>query len=282
MTQQRIIIAVMAHNEERRIAACLASLPTGRPDVEVHCVVNGSSDRTAEIASGFIGVTVHDYAEGGKSRSWNRFMFDTPGFDADCYIFVDGDARIIPGSIEALVETLADNPLANAAAGMPANGRKADAYRAEMLKSHGLFGDLYALSGDFVRKMRVRKIRLPEDLVGDDGLIGAMAKTDLKNEDDWQDARVIPCPQAGFLCEPASLLSPRTLHTQYRRMVNYSTRHFQNRIISSIMRSQGPVGLPNRLATLYPDWLRQFAPRASPIWYWFDRQALGRMASAVS
>lgn len=282
MSAGRIIVAVLAHNEERRIACCLKSLPLSDPRVAVHVVVNGSRDRTAEIARGFSGVTVHDYADGGKARSWNRFMLDTPGIDADAYVFVDGDAEIAPASVDALVQALERNPQANAAAGMPLNGRKAQAYREEMKRSHGLFGDLYALSGAFIGRMRARKIRLPEDLIGDDGLICAMAKTDLANEDDWQDARVVPCPDAGFYCEPASLLSPRSLAVQYRRMVNYSTRHFQNRMISAIMRGEGPAGLPPRLASLYPDWLARLSPRPSPQWWWFDRLALKRMAAAAS
>lgn len=278
----KTVVAVLAHNEERRIARCLGSLPLGDPGVEVHAVVNGSRDRTAEIARAFAGVTVHDYAEGGKSKSWNRFVLDTPGVDADVFVFVDGDAEIMPGSVEALTKALADNPAANAAAGLPCNGRNAEAYRREMTTSRGLFGDLYALRGSFVRRMRAEGIRLPEDLVGDDGLLGAMAKTDLANEDDWRDERVVPCPEAGFLCEPTRLLSPATLKVQYKRMINYSVRHFQNRMISKIMRGEGPKGLPTRLAALYPAWLPQLSPRRHPQLWWFDRQALARMARAAT
>jgi glycosyltransferase involved in cell wall biosynthesis len=276
------IIAVLAHNEERRIARCLASLPLRDPGMAVHIVVNGSRDRTAAIARGFAGVIVHEYAEGGKSRSWNRFVFDTPGIAADFFVFVDGDAEVLPGSILALVEQLENNPGANAAAGLPRNGRNAENYRKEMIASRGLFGDLYALSGSFIERMREGGIRLPDDLVGDDGLLGAMAKTDLANEDDWDDERVLPCVDAGFLCEPAELFSPATLVGQYRRMVNYSVRHFQNRMISAIMRGEGPKGLPRHLAAVYPDWLPTLSPRRHPQWWWFDRQALARMARAAA
>lgn len=282
MDRQKTVIAVMAHNEERRIARCLASLPLSDAGVETHVVVNGSRDRTAEIARSFPGVTVHIYAEGGKSRSWNRFVHDTPGISGDCYVFVDGDAEVLPGSIAALAAALAADPAANAAAGMPQNGRNAEAYRREMIAGHGLFGDLYALRGSFVDRMRAGGIRLPDDLVGDDGLLCAMAKTDLGNEDDWRDERVIPCRDAGFLCEPASLFSPATIALQYRRMINYSVRHFQNRMISAVMRGAGPRGLPRRLAELYPAWLPTLSPRSHPLWWWFDRRALARMASAAS
>ncbi|MCB5426600.1 glycosyltransferase family 2 protein [Altererythrobacter sp. CC-YST694] len=282
MDKRPIIVAILAHNEERRIARCLASLPLGNSDVAVHVVVNGSKDRTADIARGFAGVTVHEYPEGGKSRSWNRFVLDTPDIAARCFVFVDGDAEVLPGSVEALAAALAADPQANAASAMPRNGRHAEAYRQEMIVQHGMFGDLYALSGQFIDRMRALGIRLPEDLIGDDGLLCAMAKTDLRNEDHWQDQRVIPCQQAGFLCQPASLLEPATLLVQYRRMINYSVRHFQNRMISSIMRGEGPAGLPRRLAMLYPEWLPRFAPRRHPVWWWFDRKALARMARAAA
>lgn len=282
MDRVNTIIAVLAHNEERRIAACLASLPLSEPGVAVHVVVNGSRDRTAQIARGFAGVAIHEYAEGGKSRSWNRFVLDTPGLAADSYVFVDGDAEVLPGSIAALVQALAENPDANAAAGMPRNGRNAEAYRREMIASRGLFGDLYALRGSFVERMREQGIRLPDDLVGDDGLICAMAKTDLANEDHWRDDRVIPCERAGFLCEPTRVLSPTRLRVQYRRMINYSVRHFQNRIVSQIMRREGPGGLPRLLASRYASWLPRMTPRNHVLWWWFDREAIHRMERAAS
>ena len=270
-----VCIVVLAHNEERRIARCLASLPAG---TEVHVVVNGSSDRSADIARTFP-VTVHDWPEGGKARSWNRIVLDTAGVEAEALVFVDGDAEVLPGSVEALAAALRDHPRANAAAGLPANGRHAAAYRAETVAAHGLFGDLYALSGSFVARMRAAGIRLPEDLVGDDSLVGALAKTDLANEDDWQEHRVVPCHDAGFLCEPTGL-TPASLRLQYRRMIAYSVRRFQNRIVSHIMRGPGPTALPRRMAQLYPDWLPRFAPRREPRWWWFDRQALARMRAA--
>lgn len=275
MAKSRIVVAVLAHNEERRIGACLASLPLGDPGVAVHVVVNGSRDRTAEIARGFAGVTVHDWAEGGKARSWNRFMLDTPGVDGEVFAFVDGDAEVAPGSLHALAAAL-DDPPVNAASALPLNGRGAARYRAEMTASRGLFGDLYALSGRFVAKLRASGIRLPQDLVGDDSLIGALAKTDLADESDWRDERVRVVAEAGFLCEPTRL-TPASLRNQYRRMVNYSVRHFQNRIVSEIMRGPGPAGLPARMADLYPLWLARFAPRPHPPCWWFDRRALARM-----
>lgn len=276
-----ICIAVLAHNEERRIARCLASLPLSDANVVIHVLVNGSSDRTAEIArriaADATNVTVHEWQEGGKARSWNRFVFDTLAKTHDYHIFVDGDAEVRAGSIPALVETLRAQPGANAAAAVPMNGRSVAAYKSAMRRYHGLWGDLYALRGSFLERMRAHAIRLPDDLVGDDGLICAMAKTDLGNEDHWDDRRVAQCEAAGFLCEPVSLLRPESWRMQYMRMISYSIRYYQNGLISKIMRGPGPGGLPRHLATLYPVGLADAQPRKSLPLKWFDSRALARM-----
>jgi len=277
-----ICIAVLAHNEERRIGACLASLAAAPAEAAVRVVVNGSSDVTAavarEAADGRRNWSVLDYEEGGKARSWNRFLFDDLPAFSPVHVFVDGDAEVARGSIEALAAALASSPAANAASAMPLNGRNAAAYRRALIASHGLFGDLYALRGDFLARMKMRGLRLPVDLVGDDSLIGALAKTDLGGESQWDDARIVPVAEAGFSCEPVRMTAA-SLRLQHRRLVNYSLRHFQNRIVSHLMRTAGPGALPERLADLYGEWLPRFAPR--PRHWWFDRLALQRIRRAA-
>ena len=49
-----VLVTVLAHNEEARIALCLDSLPLDDPDVQIWVVVNGSSDYTAEIVRGWL------------------------------------------------------------------------------------------------------------------------------------------------------------------------------------------------------------------------------------
>lgn len=286
MLRPGVCVTILAHQEERRIATCLASLPLDVADHVFHIVVNGSRDRTAAIARDMAGgrpnVTVHDWAEGGKSRSWNRLLFDTLDGFWETHAFVDGDAQVVPGSLDALRDTLAADPALNAAAGMPVNGRKVEAYRADMRRTHGLFGDLYAVRGRFMVRMRDAGVRLPVDLIGDDGLVAALAKTDLGPLSQWDDARVATCEAAGFRCEPVALTSPASWRLQYRRMINYSVRHFQNRIITGILTDPGPTGLPPRLAERYAAALPAMRPRVGLPWGWFDRLALQRMAAAAT
>jgi hypothetical protein len=279
-----VAVGIFAHQEERRIGLCLTSLPLDRADTVFHVLVNGSTDSTAararEAASGRANVIVHDITAGGKSRTWNHFVHGLLRGDEEAVIFMDGDAEIVAGSIDALVADLAAQPGANAAAGMPVNGRSADFYRQSLRDERGLFGDLYALSGRFVAAIRTRGLRLPEDLIGDDGLVAAWAHTGLGGDADWERDRVLACEKAGFRCEAVSLLRPSTLRMQYRRMTNYSVRFFQNRIISDIMSKEGVAGLPMRMDALYGEWLPRFAPRALPVG-WFDRKALAKMRASL-
>ena len=154
-----IAVGIFAHQEERRIGACLASLPLDRADMLYHVLVNGSTDTTAakarEIAAERPNVRVHDIAQGGKSRTWNHLIHNVLDGSQDAVILLDGDAEIAPGSIDALAQAVASDGV-NAAAGMPLNGRMAAHYRHLLSTDGGLFGDLYALSGHFVNRIRAR------------------------------------------------------------------------------------------------------------------------------
>lgn len=275
-----VAIAIFAHQEERRIAGCLASLPLDRGDTVFHVLVNGSTDKTAERARAASGgrahVTVHDIATGGKSRTWNHFVHHLLNGNEEAVIFMDGDAEILGGSIDALVTELAANPYANAAAGMPLNGREVETYRENLRRERGLFGDLYALSGPFLSAVRARGLYLPEDLIGDDGLVAAWAHTDLQSDEHWRLDRIMACEAAGFACEPVGIARPSTWRMQYKRLINYSVRYFQNRILSDIMTREGPDGIPRRLSSLYAEWLPRWKPRPG-LTGWFDRKALARM-----
>lgn len=279
-------VAIFAHNEAQRIAACLGSLPLDRRDMRFHLLINGSTDRTAEIARRIAGdrpsLVIHELTLGGKARTWNRFVHDiVPATIPDMVVFMDGDAEIAPGSFEAMARALETQPGTNAIAGMPLNGRSHLAYQAMIRSEGGLFGDLYALRGSFVGRIRAANLRLPVDLIGDDGLVAAWAATDLGTDADWDRSRLGHADDAGFLCEPMRLASMRSWRIQYKRMIAYAVRHYQGRMISRIMGETGPAGLPERLSALYAEALPGMKPRAGIQNGLFDRLALRRMAKAI-
>lgn len=275
----RAQVAIFAHNEARRIAGCINSLPRSSDAFEFHLLVNGTSDRTAAIARGLTSgcgdFHIHDLPLGGKARTWNYFvdvLFDPT---ASACLFVDGDAEILPGALEAMVLTLAANPDANGVNAMPVTGRKQALYRQGILAEHGLFGALYGLSTDFITRLKATSIRLPHDLIGDDGLIGALAKTDLGPEANWDKTRIANCEAAQFRFEEADWRVPTTWGLQAKRMVNYSIRRYQNKVVSSIMRGPGPTALPKSMHETYAEhWpLFDVRPKYAP----FDWLAKRRM-----
>lgn len=287
MAAPTIAVGIFAHNEARRIAACLASLPLERRDIVFHLLINGATDQTAAIARTVAGqypsLVIHELTLGGKARTWNRFVHEIlPAAMPATVIFMDGDAQIAPGSLDALGRALVTQRSVNAVAGLPLNGRSHVQYQAMIREEGGLFGDLYALRGSFLQRIRDSELRLPVDLVGDDGLVAAWAATDLGPDAYWDRARQGYAEDAGFFCEPVALTSPRGWRMQYKRWISYATRHYQNCIISQIMGDAGPTGLPERLSDLYPVWLPQFKPRAGPANMLFDRLALRRMSKTMA
>jgi hypothetical protein len=274
-------VAIFAHNEERRIAGCINSLPLTSDGFEFHLLVNGTTDRTVAIARALTGhlpkFHVHDLAEGGKARTWNYFVDHLFDGAAPAVLFVDGDAEVLPGSLEAMVGTLASNREANGVNAFPVTGRTQDAYREQMIEDHGVFGALYGLRGDFLNRLNASGIRLPLDLIGDDGLIAALAKTDLQGESHWDKTRIANCPAASFRFEETDWRVPTTWGLQFRRMVNYSVRRYQNMILSQIMRGAGPKALPVIMRETYAANWHLFDLR--PKYTLFDWLAKRRMKS---
>ncbi len=280
----RVQVAIFAHNEERRIAGCINRLPLGSDKFEFHLLVNGTTDRTVAIAHSVTASTphfhIHDLPLGGKARTWNHFVDAIHDDGSPACLFVDGDAEVMPGALEAMVATLAANPQANAVNAMPITGRNQAAYRATMRKEHSMFGALYGLNGAFVRRLKASGIRLPIDLIGDDGLIAALAKTDLGPEAAWNNRRIANCEAAQFQFEETDWRVPATWQPQFRRMINYSVRRYQNLVISQIMRGPGPSALPATMRETYAAHWHMFGVR--PKHALFDGLAKRRMKRAAS
>lgn len=181
-------VMVLAHNEERHIAACLDSIFGAETALrfEVFVMANGCTDRTEEIVREYAArnPSVHlvSISLGDKCNAWNVFVHETIPTrcqDRELYFFVDGDASFLPGSFSAMARALEQDPIANAVGAPPASGRSAGHDRRELVEERGLVANLYGLRGSFVRRLIARGIRIPLGLEGDDGLIGALVRWDL-------------------------------------------------------------------------------------------------------
>jgi glycosyltransferase involved in cell wall biosynthesis len=254
-------VMVLAHNEERHIISCLDSILASDPGraFEIFVMANGCSDGTELMVRDYARVhsevNLVSIALGDKCNAWNVFIHDTvpdrvPG--RDVYFFMDGDARAVPGSFSAMVRALAHAPRAHAASAVPASGRSAERDREEMLAGRGLVANLYALRGDFVRRLQRQLVRLPLKLEGDDGLIGALIKWDLDPvHNSYDHERIVPCADAGFEFASMSPARPSDWPVYWKRAVRYGRRRYEFQLLGARLKAKGIAGLPRDITELY-------------------------------
>jgi glycosyltransferase involved in cell wall biosynthesis len=256
-------VMVLAHNEERHIAACLDSIFDAEPGraFDVFVMANGCLDRTEDIVREYgkrrPGVHLVSIALGDKCNAWNVFVHETvpaqcPG--RDVYFFVDGDARFVPGSFSAMAKALVTEPHAHAASAVPMSGRSGAHDRAEILEQRGPVANLYSLRGTFVERLRTQGVRIPLKLEGDDGLIGALIKWDLDPKNNqFDEARIVPCADAGFIFESMSPWRLSDWHVYWKRAVRYGRRQFEFQLLGRSLKARGMAGLPRDITELYKD-----------------------------
>lgn len=120
-----------------------------------------------------------------------------------------------------------------------------------MMEGGELAGNLYALRGDFVSRVRRGKVRLPVGFIGEDSLVGALANWDLDPNGRWDARRVAPAPGAGFRFRSLSWLRPDHWRLYWRRRIRYSLRRYQIRMLRPVLKREGIEGMPSHVSDLY-------------------------------
>jgi glycosyltransferase involved in cell wall biosynthesis len=249
-------IAVFAHNEERNILSCLESLhAAGCGGYPIYVLINGSVDRTFELVERYAEryphiVPVH-IEHGDKANAWNIFthLYANP---LGVSIFMDGDVRAEPTAIRELVAALERHPDAHVASAVPASGRHRDQQLQEILRDHGVQGNLYAVRGNFLARIRAAGVHMPVGFVREDGLIGALAAWDLDPQGrTWNRERIIPVVTSLFHFDPLNIVNWRDMRLYCRRRVRYSRGRFENMLIREVLKSQGPAKMPSTVQGLY-------------------------------
>lgn len=252
-------VAVFAYNEAEHIVRCLESIHAAADGhaITVYVLINGCTDNTTEVVMGFAEknswVRPVDIARGDKSNAWNVFVHDCAPSDSNVYFFVDGDVRIGPRALPELAACF-ESPAINAAAAVPASGRNRDVIIEGMKTDGGLSGNLYALSGSFIDRIRERNIRLPVGFIGEDSLVGALSAWDLDPVGNaWDKTRTVTCEKAQFFFDPLSFLNPGHWRLYWRRRINYGVRDFQNKSLRTILKTRGAQAMPAEAKALFAD-----------------------------
>ncbi len=194
----KIVIGLLAWNEENSIVATLASLGTqsllSHADgqhfqIEILVVPNGCTDRTPEVAAEAllhlsadfpaISCRVERLAEGGKSQAWNHLIHEFTGWDVDYFIMMDADIELLtPGTLEALWKTLETTPQAIISTDLPVKHLTRKTHLSPLdriLLGAGqmtrttpgqLTGQLYC-----ARASALRKVWMPKGLIVEDGFL---------------------------------------------------------------------------------------------------------------
>lgn len=253
-------VMVLAHNEEDRIVACLDSLFAGErgKSFDVYVMANGCTDRTEELVRQYAqcqpAVHLESIRLGDKCNAWNVFIHETvPAAcpDKEVYFFMDGDARIAPGSLTVMADALRHDAHAHAASAVPGSGRSMQKDRSEIMSQRGLVANLYALRASFVEKLRDRRVKLPLKLEGDDGLLGALIKWDLDPRGEWDDRLIHPCAEARFLFDPVAVTDPSEWPKYWKRLVRYGRRHYEFQLLGPLLKSEGLSAMPENIQSIY-------------------------------
>jgi glycosyltransferase involved in cell wall biosynthesis len=254
-------VMVLAYNEERHIVACLDSIIASEPGraFDIYVMANGCTDRTEALVTAYgrrnPAAKLVSIKLGDKCNAWNVFIHETVKNEApgrDIYFFMDGDARVVPGSFTAMANALVRNQRANAASAVPASGRNVERDRLEILNDRGLVANLYALRGSFVDRLRDRQVKLPLKLEGDDGLLGALIKWDLDPvHGTFDDDRIVACSDAAFEFEPLSPSRVSDWRAYWKRAVRYGRRRYEFQVLRPELKEKGIAGVPSDITELY-------------------------------
>lgn len=278
------VIAVFAHNEARKIIACLESVKKNITQGD-RCIVlnNGSTDETHTLVEAFAKdndfCSLVEIAIGDKANAWNVFIHQV-NLQADVFCFLDGDCEMLPGSLDALERCMRDHPTANAIAAIPADNT-GEVFRGAMLEEGGLAGNLYALPNHFVTRIRAANMRLPLGLIGDDSLIGTLAYWDLNPKQGWDLTKIKLCENARFFYSPLSYFSFHDVWLYYRRKIRYSLRRIQTNLMYKPLKGQGLAAIPPNVDTLYADHAAGLRLTWRGLDTWFDWLAIRRIKARL-
>lgn len=276
-------ICVVAHNEEAHILGCLDGIRDSlnqSPDVvaEVHIINNGSSDNTQAIAEQYVEKMdnwhAHEVTQGDKANAWNLGVYRYATGDS-LTIYIDGDCKITPDTVSALVQACQKHPEAYIFAGIPkTQGRTTDDTIKKTLAGHALSGNLFALSPLFVEKVRELNFKLPVGLIGDDSLLAWVSTHDFKLSNGRLDNLLIGVANAEFYYHRLSPTSLSNIRLYFRRLQRYSLRHLQQCCIRQFLEKHDDFSaLPEDVTVLYEYLSPGFIRSDSLVNTFFDKRA---------
>ena len=273
----KISIGILAWNEQSSIHTTIKSLleqtliTGGDHEVELICVPNGCSDNTAQVARQALSAAppclqwrVEELSTPGKTNAWNVFIHELSNPHAELFFLVDADIRIqekdaLSNMVAALTATpnlftCSDRPIKHIALKKHPSLLDRISMHASKLTSNAdgqLCGQLYCARAPFLRRFRI-----PDTIITDDGFIKKMAVTDLLTEPDNSDLRMTTAQNASHLFESYTRL-PDVFATQRRQAAGYMIHRWTWEFLLDQQQEGEDAGKTiDRLSTANPNWSR--------------------------
>ena len=173
-------ICVVAHNEQDRIIESLVHIANAihysQHTYQVHIVANGCRDYTVPLCQEFCrqnaaNFTLHELELGDKANAWNYFTY-TVNVENQLAIYIDGDCFISINALEDMLKTYDQNNQVNSISGYPATmGRGSLNWRKNLIEHGETPGNFYALTPQFIKRIKNINFKLPIGLIGDDSVL---------------------------------------------------------------------------------------------------------------
>lgn len=185
------------------VIAAAANAERGGAALEIDVLVNGNPELANELRARLAtagwwrsgtSVRLWSVSAPDKAYTWNQYLHGIAP-DADLAFFMDGYVTVAPEAFAEMALALRNRRSALAATSMPSRGRSAGTVRRQMLAEGGLHGNLYALTGATMRRLRDAGFRLPRGIYRNDSALGAALAFDLdpaRNVFSWDRIAVVP------------------------------------------------------------------------------------------
>lgn len=269
MTTLRRAIAIFTARESlATLLRTIAAAERASADVAstIDVVVNGNRALALDAAESMrsrAGTADHalrvwSVALGDKAHAWNQYVH-TLAPQADVCCLIDGYARVEPGALAALDAALAAHPEAWGASGVPSVGRSAAKLKAAMLEEAGLHGNLYALRGTLIDRIRASGFRLPLGIYRNDSLLGAALCFSFDPAAHaWNPLRIVVSPDATWDYDPLNWWRVADLVAHFKRTVRQAQGVVENFAVRQHLgrERRTPESLPATTAELVGAWIK--------------------------
>jgi len=191
-----------------------------------------------------------------KSHAWNCFVHNIWS-GGDPTFFVDGYAHVHADALELVAQGLAAAPGALAGSGVPTVGRSARSLREEMSRVGGAHGNLFALRGTVLMRLRASKFRLHLALYRTDALLTSAICFNLEPQQaEWDGSRIFVHPTASWDFRPLDWRRPVDLLAYLKRFARRSQGELEKMAYKHhfVSRRASIESLPETAAEMVSAW----------------------------